>query len=358
MDSYKTRPFLIPSLTKALFTKYGVRDGLVYAERSRLGVDSGGPSVPVSKVTRKYHRGWIIGSVHFGEGSHEPVVWRHVLFPKGKLRRAERAMNASLVDASPSAMHQPQTVKGAHKAKSAHFGKAWRDFVPSALPRRRVATLSGPCIDNRDGTVTHVESGIMCVRAPWGMEWDGTQFIGRPVRANWTDATRLFGEGATAKYPLYFNDLSRVEGSERNPGGCRVRFAGFDDWRLIGASEFYSLFRPLERPSTKLETHHLDADDKQMAATSNEELRDHAWPDMRHLSPTLAKLFPELSHCELRIWTRDAAWDQCGWAYMGDCWESFCDVKAKEELLVLLVRDASGHEYEGRVVEDVSYESL
>lgn len=81
------------------------------------------------------------------------------------------------------------------------------------------------------------------------MEWDGSQFVGHPILANWTDATYLFGTGVNAMYPLEFEDLGRVADSPSKRGCCRVRFAGFDDWRRITAREFFQVFRPFERPS-------------------------------------------------------------------------------------------------------------
>lgn len=77
------------------------------------------------------------------------------------------------------------------------------------------------------------------------------------------------------------------------------------------------------------------------------------------MSPTLQAIFPELANCSLRVWTADyAGLNECGWAYVGDSWESFCDVKAKTELMVLLVRNSSGREHDGRRVVDVSPASL
>lgn len=353
MTTFKTRPFFLADLRGALVSKYGIEAGEVFALKSFLGVNSGGPRLPVSKVTRTHANGFLIGDIVFGEGSHDPVKWERVLFPQRKLKAVNKTLKSSLSEGGAPA----QSVKGAWKSKSAHFGTRGAELAPTALPRLRAKTPSGTCIDNRDGTISHVEAGLMSIRAPWGMEWNGDQFVGKPITANWMDATGLFGKGVFAAYPLYFNKLDRVEGQALERGRCKVRFAGFDDWSLITVSQFHTLFAPTEEPSA----HNLglgweDPEREQKVAAAKEELRSHIWPQAGTPSPTIARLYPELSNCRMRLWTADNAQDNCGWAFVGDSYDTLCDVKAREKLLVLLVRKSYGREHEGRTIEDMTIE--
>ena len=220
MTTFKTRPLFLADLRGALVSKYGIEAGEVFALKSFLGVNSGGPRLPVSKVTRTHANGFLIGDIVFGEGSHDPVKWERVLFPQRKLKAVKRTIKNSLSERGTPA----QSVKGAWKANSAHFGTRGAELAPTALPRLRANTLSGTCIDNRDGTISHVEAGLMCVRAPWGMDW---------------------------KDP------------EREP----------------------------------------------KVAAAKEELAAHVWPERGTPSATIAKLYPELSNCKMRLWTADNAQD-------------------------------------------------
>lgn len=250
------------------------------------------------------------------------------------------------------------TLREAQKTKKTHFGRSAEAINLSTQPRLRVRCLHHNCIDNRDGTISLANRNLMCIRAPWGMAWTGEAFVGMPILLDWHSATNLFGRGSFASYPLWFKDLSRVKRSRHfKRGRCRVTFAGFDDWRLATAEEFYAFVPPLFTISHGMVKRELGSKDDFFAKQEamQLELEAHLWKD-RHLPPSLSALFPELSNRLLRFWTANHAGD-CAWAYVGDCDTSFCDVKPYHEMEVLLVRDGNGTEYAGRQVEDASLES-
>lgn len=88
--------------------------------------------------------------------------------------------------------------------------------VPDPSPFKQVAAphsvLSGRYIDNRDGTVTDMTTGLMWMRFASGQTWDGTTCIGDATKVSWDVASRL-----------------------------RRDFAGFGDWRLPSIEELKTL---------------------------------------------------------------------------------------------------------------------
>jgi hypothetical protein len=81
----------------------------------------------------------------------------------------------------------------------------------------------------------------MWVQAPWGMTWDGKEFIGEPVKLDWRTATSLFGRGISV--PALTSNLytKKMDNSDflsgYSKGTCTVSFAGKTDWRLPTAKE-------------------------------------------------------------------------------------------------------------------------
>jgi hypothetical protein len=83
----------------------------------------------------------------------------------------------------------------------------------------------------------------MWIRAPWGCQWNGEQFLAQPIELHWADASALFGRGITVRGNPDSGMLSRDHQKQTahsngfTRGSCNVQFAGFNDWRLPTADE-------------------------------------------------------------------------------------------------------------------------
>lgn len=101
---------------------------------------------------------------------------------------------------------------------------------------------------NGDGTATCEEFGQMWIQAPWGMQWNGREFLGSPSLLTWVEATEQFGCGVRADLSetgtvglsaKQFHSAGIRFGYTR--GSRRVIFAGNNDWRLPTIFDWYSL---------------------------------------------------------------------------------------------------------------------
>lgn len=106
---YTVGPAFIKGPWRSLTTSYGIGQGEVYSRRTFFGVKRGGPTVPVEGVTRTHAEGVVVGDVVFGEGSHNPVVWRDVLFPQRKLRKARAVLAEIKRSTEPSVVTRKRT---------------------------------------------------------------------------------------------------------------------------------------------------------------------------------------------------------------------------------------------------------
>lgn len=84
---------------------------------------------------------------------------------------------------------------------------ACNDIIPATTP-------VSDFIDNDDGTVTHVVTGLIWMRCGLGQSWDGTNCTGEVDTFNWQGALQASHE---------------------------FSYAGFSDWRLPNKNELLSI---------------------------------------------------------------------------------------------------------------------
>ncbi len=301
------------------------------------------------------------GEVSFWPGDdRSKLIWWNVARPKqladtiARLRREITGRVKVKGEDGQEKVLLPPTKDQAWKSKKTGFGFIGENPVLTTESRKRIPTLNGSLIDNCDGTVTHEESKLMAIRAPWGMVWNGSEFMGNPIGLNWRTATAMFGEGCGAPYPLYYRDCSRLrENRKYKRGKCKISFAGFDDWRLATTDELVPFF-PIKW-FVQFEEVGVESGDP-TAMEKWDAMKREQYPFLwngRTLSPTLSRLYPAFSDRKFLLWTADyAGYNDCGWAF-GDSDSSFVDVKVKNELELFFVRDYQGTEYIGRKTEDV-----
>lgn len=99
---------------------------------------------------------------------------------------------------------------------------------------------------NGDGTVTDQQNGLMWIQAPWGMDWNGETFTGKPINISWVKAKNLFGKGLFTGKTRYgrldLNELYEIKYEKGFVNGsCKIKFSEFDDWRLATADEWQTI---------------------------------------------------------------------------------------------------------------------
>lgn len=220
------------------------------------------------------------------------------------------------------------TLRAAKKAKLTGFGSV--SATPAGEPVRH-ETPFGTYVDNRDGTVTHVESSLRMIRAPWGMRWNGERFEGVPIQLTWNDAVRLFGRGADVTYAVggtmaRFGEAKRQAAAHAHGykvGKCSVDFAGRTDWRLATADE-------LGRMSASLGCF---IEEGRHRPTEEEE--GWSWGGKKN-EALIEKLYPELFPGP-HVWSATGLGDGLAWGYDGGF--SVGDHKTGLEKAVVFVRN-------------------
>lgn len=236
---FKTHPVkygFIPNI----FVTYGIEKGGVFIrKRSRWGYSLGDQVVRVENVTREWAEGRFLGDVHFGEGSHTPIIWRSVSSPQQVLHSARAAIKHEAEQAD-LATQPPSRLEQARTTGRTGFGDH-KDIKPNDTDPKDVPGTHWTI--NGDGTVTNHRQKLMWIQGCWGQTWDGERFTGDAVPLSWDDATPLFGKGVFAypererssEDPATWSDADITHGYER--GSCTVTFAGHSDWRLPTVSE-------------------------------------------------------------------------------------------------------------------------
>jgi hypothetical protein len=125
-----------------------------------------------------------------------------------------------------------------------------------------LVTARGTFRSNGDGTITHLESGVMFIGGPWGAEFINGQFQGDAIKLNWYDATKLFGRGVDAPVSSSILVGEKLDAAARSSGyttgRTTVRFAGYGDWSLPTADELDLLGMYRKRAGYYLDNHPLD----------------------------------------------------------------------------------------------------
>ena len=240
-----------------------------------------------------------------------------------------------------SRLPEPPTLQEAKSAKVTHFGKAVEYKHIKDMVARRIKTPLGDYIDNDDGTVSHADSGLMWLRAPWGMVWTGGGFAGEPIRMRWSDAAELFGVGIAVGYNVgnsmaYMGNGKRAASAFEHgyrKGKCVIDAAGYTDWRLPTAAEL-DQFVPY---------HHRREEDMSEVEASMSQDEAYLWGWKGRASFAVAKrLYPELFETNVHLWTATGLGGGLAWAYDGQM--PVGDFKANDKLGVLFVRRLTGGE--------------
>lgn len=314
-------PYLFAGFGRNPFREYRVEDGnattmqgwLIRRQVVSVTLRSG---VKVT-VMRSPLLGRILGldigdlSIDTPSGS---ITWSNV---SGITKVAKRVENAALgmSDADESMLER------ATRTGQTDFGFGAIGAVKAVGEAQMHETPKGKFIDHRNGTVTHEESGLTFLTAPWGLSWNGQGFSGEPIKLDWRTATTLFGRGQDVSigghggfYGSKLRAASITNGYTK--GACRIKFDGFADWRLPTANE--------------LEL--LALGDEDRASDRHERLR--------------CTLFPAFERDGSRVWSATGA-DNIKNATTGTAWASsgkhswrLGDDTASLSGMILFVRDA------------------
>jgi len=240
-----------------------------------------------------------------------------------------------------SRMPAPPTLKEAKSTRHTHFGRAAEYKELKDMVAKRITTPFGDYVDNDDGTVSHSASGLMWLRAPWGMVWTGQGFSGEPILMRWGDAVDLFGCGEAVGYNIggtfaYMGHEKRAASAFENgykKGKCIIDAAGYKDWRLPTAGEL-SRFAPFLHKhageDTYLETR-LPADEE-----------SDWWWKIGASKAHFERLYPELFGTGVRLWTATGLGGGLAWAYDGSMPAG--DHKTGGAMGVMFVRRLTGGE--------------
>ena len=279
----------------------------------------------------------------------------------------------------------PPTLVEAKKTKSTHYGPLSDQLSNLDLPRLRYKTPMGHYIDNRDGTVSHEETGLMWIRAPWGMVWNGAGFQGEPIPLKWHQAVELFGgdrmadfskgfkleagdhRGYTSLFDLYYQTRK-----------CAIQFAGDANWQqptaleldLMSPHMIFMDYRKVMRDEPSGERAARDsalfenrkAILRRMIPTSVSESTyrndyEGPWSGGSALKPFMRKLYPELTalkdaHGGGVIWSGSGCNLTTALAYGG--WFPLSDMRMKTALNIVFVRYATVKDFVNIPIEDVT----
>lgn len=308
------------------------------------------------------------GTVAFWTGDDRSrLEWRHAPDPdrviaflddlkrqSGNLAYTAAASPSGETPTSSSRMPEAPTLKAAKSSKATHFGSSVQYKELKDMIARRYKTPFGDYVDNDDGTVSHSASGLMWLRAPWGMVWTGHGFSGEPIQMPWGDTVDLFGRGEVVGYNTgnsfaYFDSEKRAASAFEKgykKGKCTIDAAGYKDWRLPTAGEF-SRFVPFFHDHPGEETY------LQSELTEDEAL-DWKWK-VRASKAHFERLYPELSKIGVGLWTATGLGGGLAWAYDGSMPAG--DHKVGSQMGVIFVRRLTGGEIQAPTIvdEDVSW---
>ncbi|MDQ8191322.1 PH domain-containing protein [Roseibacillus persicicus] len=268
-----------------------------------------------------------------------------ILRSGGRNEGVMKAKDQGVSATGESAEKQGPTLQSAKKQKVSDFGPLSQRRVPGE--RKRFDFPVGTYFDNGDGTVTHEESQLTWVRAPWGMVWNGSAFEGEPILMDWSTATRLFGEGEEIGFAgaeLYGEQLMKSAYSKGYKAGrCAVSFAGQSDWRLPTAAELDCMAA------------YLSFRDPRREQLPDWVGRNWSWAGLDNRA-AMQRLFPEWSRNQVNLWTATGV--GAGTAYGFDGRFPVGDLKCQLELGVMLVRKSSAAELSAMpsVDEAIDYE--
>lgn len=303
------------------------------------------------------------GTIGFWTGDDRSrLVWKDVPDPDQVVAyfehiRQSRPAPAHLVN--PILSHQPSVITktGGHSLPSAptveearatgttHFGAPSANTPRTGRIAKRIATPVGDYFDNGDGTVTDERAGLMWLRAPWGMVWNGSGFAGEPIEIGWDTATELFGRGVRVGYNVAEGLEASAFSNGYKPGRCNVHAAGYDDWRLPTAVELDRL------------TPYLPSHIKEITFRGHSLSGESLWPwhgnsgsiskvAFRRLYPELFQ-DPELAKRRAGLCSANHIDERNVWAsfphmaLVGDCPRR----KASGKLYALFVRNITGNEW-------------
>lgn len=262
---------------------------------------------------------------------------------------ATRMASKATGDGGASRIPEPPTLKEAKSSKYTHFGRSPEYKQLSEMVEKRIKTPLGDYIDNDDGTVSDDEGGLMWLRAPWGMVWAGSGYVGDPIALKWGDAVDLFGRGTDVGYNVgstmaYMGHEKRRASAISNGyknGKCVVHAAGYKDWRLPTAEE-------IDRISPYV---HSNSNDAGRAAhgLSRDDTYDWHWRG-KAARAVFQRLYPELSALKSHLWTANGLGGGLAWAFDGGLPAG--DFKVSDERPVLFVRTITGSELKAPKMED------
>lgn len=252
-------PSLLGGVTNKLVTSYQIVGGhtlrtLAFAGgSSRVIAISAINSIEVEK-SQLSRRATGIGTLVFymsGAGEEDRLRWENV--PAAEQIRdyiwalkTQDPTGSSFPSAPvPSTTEKPRGAEvdppsNALRSRSAGFGEGAFDETAWVQVTPEFRVTAGVAHD----LTTHLD----WVRAPWGLQIMGSEFVGDPMKLDWTDATARFGRAqAVAKDDGnwgYLDDQQFEASRHENGftgGSSTVAFAGAADWRLPTAWEMRSL---------------------------------------------------------------------------------------------------------------------
>lgn len=177
----------------------------------------------------------------------------------------------------------------------------------------------GKFIIHPNGVVVDDRNQLMWIRAPWGMNWNGKEFVGQPLSLNWLDAANYFGEGpAAGQNPTgtitekdLINSKSLVNYKQ---GKATVLFANYENWRLPTAYELNTLGLVSEN----------DENYRSLDIDKPEKFREKLFPGVKAITGNF-------------FWSATKAHSGCVWGVDGG-WP-LGDMKPDLKRYVLFVRD-------------------